>query len=154
MAACLLFFCSAVKAQSSPLEIAARNKATTLKSYADFNTRHLDDLTKLYAPEFVDHTNAAVKGPEGVKADFLNTFKIWPDVQVRVEQIVAEGDWVMVRCVTWATHTSEVMGLKPTNKKVEVIYWSSHRHNKDGLIIESWNMLDNAALMQQLGLLP
>ena len=101
MAACLLLFCNAVKAQSSPLEVAARNKATTLKSYADFNARQLDDLPKLYAPDFVDHTNPAVKGPDGVKADFLNTFKIWPDVKVRVEQIVAEGNWVMARCVTW-----------------------------------------------------
>lgn len=102
----------------------------------------------------MDHTNPAFRGQQGVKADFLNTFKIWPDVKVRVEQIVAEGDRVMARCVTWATHTSEVMGVKPTNKKIEVSYWSSYRYNKDGLITESWNMLDNAALMQQLGLLP
>ncbi len=101
LVAFILLFCSAVTAQQSPLEIAARNKAATLKSYADFNARQLDDLPKLYAPDFVDHTNPAVKGPDGVKADFLNTFKIWPDVKVRVEQIVAEGNWVMARCVTW-----------------------------------------------------
>lgn len=151
----LFFFLATLSAQSAAsATVAARNKAATLKSYAAFNDHKLDEISLMYAPDFVDHSNPGIKGPEGVKADFMNTYKIWPDVKVRVEQIVAEGDWVITRCIIWATQTSEVMGVKPTNKKVEVGYWNSHRYNKDGLIVESWSLLDNAALMQQLGLLP
>jgi predicted ester cyclase len=136
---CLFIFTASAQSETSA---AARNKATTQKSYDAFNNHQLDALSTMYASDFVDRTNPAVKGPEGVKAEFMNNYKIWPDVKVRVEQIVAEGDWVMARCVTWATQTSEIMGVKPTNKKVEVGYWSSHRYNKDGLIVESWSLLD------------
>ena len=140
--------------QHSPIQATAtKNKATSLKAYTAFNDRKVDDFANQFAPEYVDHTNPIIKGASGVKADRENTYKTWPDVKVKVEQMVAEGDWVMTRLICTATHTSEVMGVKPTQKKIEVVYWDCHHYNKDGLIGEGWNTLDNAALMQQLGLL-
>ena len=53
-----------------------------------------------------------------------------------------------------ATHTKAVFGVPPTNKKIEAIFWDLHRFNDEGLIVETWNMMDNLAIMQQLGLTP
>ena len=139
--------------ETTPSVIAARNKAMTQRYYSQFSD-HNPESPKCFAADFVDRIDPTIKGPEHIKIFNETMYKTWPDVKVTVEQIVGEGDWVMARCTATATHTNEVMGVKPTNKKVEITHWVVHHYNKDGLIIESWGMNDNAALMQQLGLLP
>jgi predicted ester cyclase len=66
---------------------------------------------------------------------------------------VAEGDWVMGRSKSTATHSKTVLGAAPTNKTVETTFWDLHRFDAKGLIIETWNLTDNLAIMQQLGLM-
>jgi predicted ester cyclase len=78
----------------------------------------------------------------------------WADIQITVEQVVAEDDWVMARSKATATHSKIVLGIPPTGKKIEAIFWDLHRFDSEGLIIETWNLMDNLAIMQQLGLLP
>jgi predicted ester cyclase len=140
--------------ETSRLAIAARNKANFIKANAAFNEQKLDDAIKFYAPNYFSHTNKKIINQETEKADWMATHERWEDLKITIEQIVAEDDWVMAKCKATATHTKVVMGVKPTNKKLEAIFWELHHFDKDGLMIEGWNMLDNAALMQQLGLLP
>jgi predicted ester cyclase len=45
------------------------------------------------------------------------------------------------------------LGVAPTNKKIETTFWEVHHFDEQGLIIETWNMIDNMAIMQQLGML-
>jgi hypothetical protein len=33
-------------------------------------------------------------------------------------------------------------------------FWDLHRFDEAGLIVQTWNLMDSLALMQQLGLLP
>jgi predicted ester cyclase len=138
----------------SPTDIAARNKATFIKINAFYNDRKFDEALKFYAPNFVRHSEKSEQGHAGVKARWEATAKMWPDHKGNIENIVAEGDWVMVRGRATATHTELVMGVKPTNKKMEVTFWEAIRFDKDGIAIENWTTLDNFALMQQLGLVP
>ncbi|MBP6731058.1 MAG: ester cyclase, partial [Chitinophagales bacterium] len=63
------------------------------------------------------------------------------------------GDWVMGRSVATATHSQVVLGVPPTNKKITATFWDLHLFNEEGVIIETWNLLDNLAIMQQVGLL-
>jgi predicted ester cyclase len=42
------------------------------------------------------------------------------------------------------------MGVPPTNRRIETTFWDLHRFNGDGLIIETWNIVDGLAIMQQL----
>lgn len=135
------------------LEIAARNKATYLKVNAAFNENRLEDASNFFA---LNYTSNSVNntGRAGLKEYFETMRKMWPDVKLTVKQLVAEGDYVMALCTAAATHTKVVMGIEPTSKKIEASFWDLHHYDKNGVVIEGWNMLDNAALMQQLGLLP
>ena len=158
IALCFTFFSYSATAQlatkeATPSVTAAKNKATSEQSYIFFNDNKLAEASKLYADDYKSHNAKAIKGPEEVKADFIKFHTEWPDIKVTIEQIVAEGDWVTIRSTITATHTTVIMGVQPTQKKIAVTYWDIHHFNKDGLIAESWNMSDNAALMQQLGLL-
>lgn len=141
-------------AKTSESEIAARNKATFIKVNALYNEKKLDEAAQFYAPNFERKTDKNTLGQKGVKSRWEEQYKMWPDNKAIIEQIVAEGDWVMLRAKASATHTQVVMGVEPTNKKISAAFWEALRFNKDGLIEESWSNLDNAAMMQQLGLLP
>jgi predicted ester cyclase len=153
---CFLVFTLPVLAQTpmSPTDIAARNKATFIKVNALYNERKFDEALKYYAHNFVRNSDKKEEGHAGVKARWEATAKMWPDHKGNIESIVAEGDWVMVRGKATATHTEVVMGVKPTNKKMEVAFWEAIRFDKDGMAVENWTMLDNFAMMQQLGLIP
>ena len=78
----------------------------------------------------------------------------WSDLQIIVEHAVAEGDWVMGHCTTVATHAKPAMGIAPTNRRVQTTFWDLHRFDEDGRIVETWNLIDSLAIMQQLGLVP
>ena len=149
----ILFLSTQCLAQTS-VDVAARNKATFIKANAAYNEKKLDEATQYYATNFVRKTEVARPGRAGVKTRWEETYKTWPDNKAIIQNIVAEGDWVMVYCKASATHTNDVMGAKPTNKKIEADYWEAIHFDKDGLIMESWSTLDNFAMMKQLGLLP
>ena len=140
--------------EQSQLTMAAKNKATFIKVNALYNENKLDEAAQFYAPNFERKIDKNISGQKGVKERWEETYKMWPDNKAIIEQIVAEGDWVMLRAKATATHTQVVMGVKPTNKKVEATFWEAIRFDKDGLISESWSNLDNLAIMQQIGLLP
>jgi hypothetical protein len=38
--------------------------------------------------------------------------------------------------------------------KVQATFWDMHRFDADGRIVETWNLMDSLAILQQLGLVP
>jgi len=134
--------------------IHARNKASYLAAKAAFNARELDQCLTFYAPEHQIMSRPAPPGREHLRAFLEGTLAGWPDLRLEVAQVVAEDDWVMGRSVATATHTTAVMGLPPTGKQVVTTFWDLHRFDPAGLMVQTWNLMDSLALMQQLGLLP
>ena len=59
----------------------------------------------------------------------------------------------MGRSVATATHSQPVLGVPPSGKIITATFWDLHRFDEDGLIVETWNLMDNLAIMQQIGLL-
>jgi predicted ester cyclase len=76
-----------------------------------------------------------------------------PDLQVTIEELVAEGDKVAVRRSYAGTHREELLGIPPTGKQVRISGISIFRL-AEAMIAEHWEQLDRLALMQQLGALP
>jgi predicted ester cyclase len=135
------------------LAIAARNKDNYLKAKAAFNAKDMASCMQYYAPDHQIMSRQAEKGRHEIERFLAGMHETWGDVQVNVEHAVAEGDWVMGRSKSTATHSRTVLGAAPTNKTVEITFWDLHRFNEDGLILETWNLTDNLAVMQQLGLM-
>ena len=70
-----------------------------------------------------------------------------------VEDVIAEGDKVVLRGTFRGSHTGEFFGIPPTGKQVEI----SGIHIltiKDGKVTEHWANNDDLKLMQQLGVIP
>jgi predicted ester cyclase len=111
---------------------------------------------ELLAPDFVGHYPPFpdVHGPEGHKQWIAGTFQAYPDVRLIIEDVIAEGDKVVVRYTLRGTHEGMTrMGVAPTGKEVaasiiEILTLA------DGKIVDKWTNVDFLGLMQQLGAIP
>ena len=76
-----------------------------------------------------------------------------PDLRVKIEELVVDGDKVAVRRSYEGTHRGATLGIPATGKQLRVGGISIFRLDK-GRIAEHWEQLDRLALMQQLGVVP
>lgn len=74
----------------------------------------------------------------------------FPDIQITVEELVADGDLLAFRSTMRGTHRGELMGLAPTDKPVVVGLVDVIRV-KDGRFVEQWGGPDMYDLLRQLG---
>jgi predicted ester cyclase len=70
-----------------------------------------------------------------------------------VEDVVAEGNKVVVRWINSGTHVGQFFGAPPTQKSFTFAGIDIHVL-RDGKLAEHWHVIDQLALLQQLGLLP
>jgi ketosteroid isomerase-like protein len=87
------------------------------------------------------------------KAFYEQHISVWGGWHVKVEEMIAEGDRVMVRWSSRGTHLGESHGLPPTGKQVTNSGINIFRV-ADGKIAEVWDIFDRLWLWQQLGVLP
>lgn len=112
-------------------------------------------IDKYIADNFVDHAAppGLPAGREGVKQNFSMFRSAFSDIRVNLEDEIAEGDKVVHRATTTATHTGEFMGVSPTNQQVT---WTEMHVIRfaNGQAVEHWANFDMLGLMQQLGAVP
>ena len=120
-----------------------------------FNQGDFERLNEVVAADLVDHypSPGQVPGREGLKQILAGFRSSFPDVQVTIEDIVAEGDTVVLRCVGRGTHKGEFMGMAPTGKQWTVPVIAIYRV-VGGKITDRWNLADWLGMLQQLGALP
>ena len=124
---------------------AEENKAVVRREQEELwnHTGNLDAAEELFATEQVDAARQEA-------ADFRRGF---PDVVSTIEDLIAEGDKVVARWRSRATHRGEYMGITPTGKNVELTGISVYRV-EGSKIAESWNSEDQLGLIRQLGAVP
>jgi predicted ester cyclase len=115
----------------------------------------LDRVEEIIASDEVDHALPAgvPAGLEGVKQIFTLLHTAFPDLQIEIEDLIAEGDQVVGRVTARGTHQGEFMGIAPTGKPVSFNAIDVVRI-AGGKIVERWSQADNLALLQQLGAVP
>ena len=77
----------------------------------------------------------------------------FPDARTSIDDMIAEGDRVVVRSTTRATHKGALMGIQPTGRPVRYSGIDIFRL-ADGKIVDHWFVRDHLTLMEQLGVLP
>jgi predicted ester cyclase len=88
---------------------------------------------------------------EGFKESLSAQFKAFPDIQVKIEHILAENDLVIVFLSFTGTHTGEFRGMPPTNKRVNIRSADLYRIENEK-IVEHWDVVDQLNLLQQIGI--
>jgi steroid delta-isomerase-like uncharacterized protein len=131
--------------------ISEENKALARRSWEIINQHNPDLMDEMYTPDFVWHEpDQDIHGSEEAK-QFVSTFlEAFPDLQVSVEDEIAEDDKVVTRWTIRGTHQGALMGIAPTEKQIELKGITIHRIEGDK-IAEEWERYDNLGMMQQLG---
>ena len=119
-----------------------------------FSRGNLDAANEILSAEFVDHlTHEDERGLEELK-HYVGIYRnAFPDIQDIVEDIVAEGDKVVVRWMSSGTHQGEFMGVAPTGRHVTFTGMRLFRI-ADNKIVESWVNIVERGLLEQLGAVP
>jgi len=121
-----------------------------------FDRGNISLIDELFAPDFVEHEElppGIPAGSEGVKQLSTMFRSAFPDFKATIDDMIAEGDKVVVRGTWSGTHKGEFMGIAPTGKRVSFGVIDMVRI-AGGKFVEHWGQMDNMGLMQQLGLIP
>jgi steroid delta-isomerase-like uncharacterized protein len=118
-----------------------------------WNLGETDFAFEVFADDYVRHDfrkTDALPGPAGQKKiadDFRAAF---PDLEMTVDFMIGEGDFVAGRWTATGTHTGSWGGVEPTGRRVKFSAVNLYRF-EDGKVAEIWNHRDDLGLMEQLG---
>lgn len=132
------------------------NKALAIQLTRASGQEAVDQLREVLSPDFMWH----IPGPhprtlnreqyiQGVEmgAQALS------DQSITIEDVIAEGEKVVLRVTIRGTQTGKFLGVAPTGKQVEFTNVFIRRI-VDGKIVEEWQSPDALSLLQQLGAFP
>ena len=132
------------------------NKATFRRFCDAMNTGDTELMSRTI--DEVVHPDALIRtplpieatGPQALKEVFGRLHMAFPDLHVKVEDLIAEGDKVVSRNSVSGTHQGEYMGLQPTGKSIMYNEIFIFRF-VSGRITETWGVVDVFSQMRQLG---
>ena len=132
------------------------NKAVVRRILEEvWNGKKHDRIDEFYATDFVnvDPSSPEVKNLEQFKQYIAEMNAAFPDQQVTIEDLVAEGDKVAKQWSVKSTHTGNFMGIPATNKKISISGITIYRI-VDGKVKECVWGYDTYGFMVQLGVIP
>jgi steroid delta-isomerase-like uncharacterized protein len=135
-----------------------QNKALVRRYFDALNTAwqtgDFSPLDRFLAADYVYYSEPEpIRGRDGFRA-LTGAYRAgFPDVRFNVEDVIAEGDQVLVRFTGVGTHQGEFLGIAPTGKKITVSVLDLLRL-RDGQIVEDWERFDLLNMLQQLGAAP
>lgn len=127
-------------------------KDVVLKFYSEvFNKHDTVALDQYAAEDIVDHNPEPGQKPgrEGVKAAFKAMFAAFPDLHVKPEQVLVDGNFVTVRSTLSGTQKGEFMGRPASNRAFSVMLIDIVEV-VGGKCTQRWGLVDSATMMEQL----
>ena len=132
------------------------NKALYRRWFEEVVTRgNLGLANELVGPDYVLHFPGVeapvdLEGHKQLVSMFRAAFPHWEE---SVEDVIGDGDRVVIRVVGRGTHQGEFQGIAPTGSHVTASGVGIARI-ENGRIAEAWAEYDALGLLQQLGALP
>ena len=129
-----------------------KNKALVCHWVEELDKGHLEIFDELCTPDYVCHLPG---NPEPLNRNQHKEFAgsllaAFPDFHHTIEDLIAEGDKVVIRCTNRATHKGDLMGISATGNKVAYGTIVIIRI-VEGKIVEASAEADLMGLMQQVG---
>lgn len=109
-------------------------------------------IAQLFADTYRNHAGSrgTLAGPAGIESNYRDLKAAFPDVRFTLDDVLSDGDKVVVRYTMHGTQEGTFQGIAPMGRTVTVpgigIYAVS-----GGKISESWVTRDSLALLRQLG---
>jgi steroid delta-isomerase-like uncharacterized protein len=128
------------------------NKKVILRLFNEGITeKKFEVFDELISEKFIKHgIPNAPGGISGFRTSIQQFLQAFPDIQVSIQQIIAEGEIVATRGFFQGTHQGNFMGVPATGRKVRVDYMDFWKLS-DGKCTENWVQMDLHGIMQQIG---
>jgi steroid delta-isomerase-like uncharacterized protein len=133
----------------------SENAQFARQAIAAINGRNLDAYVQLLDDSYVMETENApepLRGREAIRGLLQSYFQGIPDLRLEIEQIIASGDFVVVRTHLTGTHKGTFLGIPATNRKID-IHGCNITEVRNGKAVRSRLFSETAKLLQQLGVL-
>jgi steroid delta-isomerase-like uncharacterized protein len=132
------------------------NRALVRRYFEAYNQGDLQAIRNLASPDFTCHMGGMPDPVAGLEANLAADAGVraaFSDLHWSIDDLIAEGDKVVVRRGWSMKHTGPFMGLPASGQTlsgtgIDII------HIRDGRLAEQWTESDNLSFMQQLGALP
>ena len=134
-----------------------QNKALIARFVEElFNKGNIGIVNEIFAPNFIEREQlppGLPNGREGVKVLTTILRSAFPDFKATIDDILAEGDKVVIRMTWRGTQKGEFLGVPATAKRVSFGVIDIIRI-ANGKLVEHWGQMDSMSLMQQHGVIP
>jgi steroid delta-isomerase-like uncharacterized protein len=131
---------------------AGANAALVRESVEAFNVGDVERLLAVAAPDIILH-NAEQPEPLQGRETWQQGYELmrhaFPDLEIRVDDLVAAGDKVALRLTLSGTHQGEFQGIPATGRTISYVSHEFYRV-ADGVFAEEWICSDMASLFRQL----
>jgi predicted ester cyclase len=109
---------------------------------------NLDIIDEVIGEDYVG--TAGPIPPAQYKANNAALRRAFPDIRIRFDALIAEGDWVAVHCRIEGTHLGEWRGIPPTGRHA---IWRAtiFRRVRDGKVVKGYATFDWLSVLQQIG---
>jgi predicted ester cyclase len=124
--------------------VSEKNKAAARVAFEVWSTGELERLDRFVSPTVVHHDPYDPQGAEGLvgmKASIIKRRTSYPDLQLTIDDQIAEGDKVATRWTSSMTHNG---------RQVTLAGITIDRFEND-LIVEAWRSMDMLGVLQQTG---
>jgi predicted ester cyclase len=145
--------CLATRAPASAAGLEA-NKLLVRSYYEEVYNKHQPAAAdRFVATDFIEHNPRLPQGLAGRKEFFTKVFAAFSDYHAEIQDLVAEGDMVVVRIQFTGTNDGPYEGRPATGNKL-VFSTSDYYRIENGKIAERWDVVETLAYAVALGLVP
>jgi steroid delta-isomerase-like uncharacterized protein len=138
-------------------QTADMNKAAVRRFVEEIkNQRKIDQMGDVFHADYQEHNltvNSFGGGVTGYQKFLTHLFSAFPQDNVKIDLIVAEGDMVVYHGTETGTHSAEFLGIPATGRSAT---WTEIQFFRfqDGKVAEHWIDVDLFSWFQQLGVIP
>ena len=141
-----------------PTKSKAPSTEAVARSYFEaLAARDREATAALRSPEWIGDVIAlgvVLRGPDEGRALFEELYGAFPDLEITIEDVIADGDRAAVRWRMVGTHTgTPLQGVEATGKRVETraVDWLDI---EDGLVTRTTAYFDGMGQARALGMMP
>ena len=130
------------------------NKQTVRRLYDLLNAGNVEEIQDMVTDGYDEHD--PLPGQGAGRDGVLDRYSMLIDAlapQFTIEDVIAEGDRVVVRWTNSGTHVGEFAGIPPTGRAFSIAGVDIYRIAESRLA-EHWHVVDQLAMLGQLGVLP
>lgn len=125
------------------------NKKSLYRCFDEvWNKRDFSVIPEVISP---DYAGGEVKGLDGFEQMVKNSLATTPDIHSTIDEVIGEGDTLILRLTQTGHYTGKVANVEISNKEYTATFFLTNRY-KDGKCYESTAYVNPLPFAQQLGI--